>query len=42
LWYIVRSFSQAGTFTVASAAVGKIGEYGKLSRFRAGNVGRPA
>ena len=42
LWYIVRSFSQAGALTVSSAVVRKIGLYGNESRSSGGNVSEPA
>ena len=43
LWYSVGSFSQAGTFTVLSASLRKVGVYGNdVAASRAGNVFVPA
>ena len=42
LWYIVRSLSQAGFLTVASAGVSKAGVYGKLSGSSGGKSSLPA
>src|SRR5207237_8939198 len=42
LWYIVGSFSHAGTLTFASAAVANVGVYGKDFRFTFGKSRVPS